>query len=405
DNHIVIFAGNTPTIPTTFVSVETLTLTPTVVEPTFSPMPGTYTSAQNVTIASATSGATIRYTTNGTTPSETVGTVYTSGTPVAVTSTETINAIAYKSGMRDSAVVPAAYTINLPAPTLTTVSPNSGKQGTNVPVTLTGTNFISGATVAVANTGITVTNVKVVSATQITATFVIGATAALGATNVTVTTSGGTSAAVPFTVTAGAPTLASVTPNAGAQGTSVSVTLAGTYLTGATVAVANTGIAVTNVVVASSTQITATFVIGATAALGATNVTVTTSAGTSAAVPFTVVANVYTHVRPITIDHTKVPNTDQSNFPVLISGVYPFLATTANPNGQVQNANGYDIIFTADYAGTTQLDHEIESYDPATGTINMWVRLPVLSHTCNTVIYVAYGNAAVTTSQENINEV
>jgi len=51
-----------------------------------------------------TSGATIRYTTNGTTmPSETVGTVYTSGTPVAVTATETINAIAYKSGLRDSA--------------------------------------------------------------------------------------------------------------------------------------------------------------------------------------------------------------------------------------------------------------------------------------------------------------
>src|SRR5208283_4211087 len=108
--------------------------------------------------------------------------------------------------------------------------------------------------------------------------------------------------------------------------------------------------------------------------------------------------------RPITIDHTKVPNTDRTNFPVLISGVYPFLATAAN-GGQVQNANGYDIIFTADYAGTTQLDHEIESYDPATGTINMWVRLPVLSHTCDTVIYVAYGNAAVTTSQENINEV
>ena len=43
-----------------------------VAPPVFSPVPGSYTSAQNVTITSATSGATIRYTTNGTTPSRTV---------------------------------------------------------------------------------------------------------------------------------------------------------------------------------------------------------------------------------------------------------------------------------------------------------------------------------------------
>ena len=46
--------------------------------PTFSPAAGTYGSAQSVTITTTTSGATIRYTTNGTTPSSTVGTVYSS---------------------------------------------------------------------------------------------------------------------------------------------------------------------------------------------------------------------------------------------------------------------------------------------------------------------------------------
>ena len=46
-----------------------------------------------VTISTSTGGATIRYTTNGTTPSETVGTVYSS--PIAITATCTLQAIAY----------------------------------------------------------------------------------------------------------------------------------------------------------------------------------------------------------------------------------------------------------------------------------------------------------------------
>ncbi len=75
----------------------------------FSPAGGTYTSAQTVTISTPTPGASIRYTTDGSTPSETAGTLY-SG-PVTVASALTLNAIAYESGMIDSAVSTAAYTI------------------------------------------------------------------------------------------------------------------------------------------------------------------------------------------------------------------------------------------------------------------------------------------------------
>src|SRR5262250_668689 len=46
----------------------------------------------------------------------------------------------------------------------------------------------------------------------------------------------------------------------------------------------------------------------------------------------------YTYERAITIDLTKVPNTDQSSFPVLVSGTYSYLATVAN-GGKVRNAN------------------------------------------------------------------
>ena len=108
----------------------------------------------------------------------------------------------------------------------------------------------------------------------------------------------------------------------------------------------------------------------------------------------------YSYRRTVTIDHSKVPNTDQSNFPLLVSGTYSYLATTAN-GGNVQNSNGYDIIFTSDCGCTTKLDHEVESYNAATGAVNYWVRVPTVSHTSDTIIYMCYGNTAISTSQAN----
>jgi len=80
-----------------------------VAAPTFSPGGGSYSSAQSVTISSSTSGASIRYTTDGSTPTSTTGTVY-SG-PVTISATATLKAIAYKSGMTDSTVTSSTYTI------------------------------------------------------------------------------------------------------------------------------------------------------------------------------------------------------------------------------------------------------------------------------------------------------
>ena len=89
------------------------------------------------------------------------------------------------------------FTINLPAPgapTLTSVTPNQGIRGTTVAVTLTGTNFVVGATtVTVSGGGVTVNNVVVGSTTSLTANFVLDPAAAAGPRTVTVTTAGGTS--------------------------------------------------------------------------------------------------------------------------------------------------------------------------------------------------------------------
>src|SRR5271154_4496754 len=83
-------------------SVATAAYTISVATPTFSPARGTFISGPTVTISTATSGASIRYTTDGSTPSETAGTLYSA--PITVSATTTINAIAYASGMADSSI-------------------------------------------------------------------------------------------------------------------------------------------------------------------------------------------------------------------------------------------------------------------------------------------------------------
>ncbi|SED74855.1 Chitobiase/beta-hexosaminidase C-terminal domain-containing protein [Amycolatopsis tolypomycina] len=86
--------------------------TTTVAAPSFSPPGGTYASAQTVTISSATAGATIWYTVDGSTPTAS-SPVY-SG-PISVPNSRTVNAIATKSGSTTSPVSSATYTIGTQA--------------------------------------------------------------------------------------------------------------------------------------------------------------------------------------------------------------------------------------------------------------------------------------------------
>src|SRR6266403_675868 len=79
-----------------------------VAPPTFSPAPGSYNQPQSVTLSDATSGATIYYTTDGSTTTA-ESTRYTG--PILITSTTTIKAMATASGMADSDVASATYTI------------------------------------------------------------------------------------------------------------------------------------------------------------------------------------------------------------------------------------------------------------------------------------------------------
>src|ERR1700730_4999431 len=88
----------------------------------------------------------------------------------------------------------------LDPPTVISINLPNGVQWPSLAVTLTGTNFVAGATVGGSGAGITVSNTTVLSRAQITATFTIAGNAATGAQNIPVTTTGGISGAQPFTV-------------------------------------------------------------------------------------------------------------------------------------------------------------------------------------------------------------
>ncbi len=121
--------------------------------PTFAPMAGAYTAAQNVTISTTTAGATIYFTTDGTNPTK-ASTVY--GTPIAIAKDTTLRAFAAAPGFLDSPISTAAYTITIPPGTTAPVdfNPAAGSSYPNaVNVALSTTT--AGATICYTTDGAT----------------------------------------------------------------------------------------------------------------------------------------------------------------------------------------------------------------------------------------------------------
>ncbi|MCK5160009.1 MAG: DUF2341 domain-containing protein, partial [Candidatus Aureabacteria bacterium] len=101
---------------------------------------------------------------------------------------------------------------------------------------------------------------------------------------------------------------------------------------------------------------------------------------------------VWSYRKEITILSSMVANTDQANFPVLI-----YRASDANLAANAQ-ADGDDIVFTL--SNGTKLSHEIEKYTSATGELYVWVKVPILSASSDTVLYMYYGNATCSSQQD-----
>jgi len=215
-----------------------------------------------------------------------------------------------------------------PVPTLTSVAPNTGAQGTAVPVTLTGTNFVSGSTVQVSGEGVTVSNLSVTNATTITALMTIAGGAAIGARDVTVTNpapGGGTSGPQIFTVTVApnpVPVITSLNPNSANQGANnVVVQINGTdFVTGGTISFGS-GITFNSASFISSTQLSVNINIAPNATPGVRNVQYNNpgpGGGLSNAVAFTV--NAPSNPVPILTSITPTSGVQGSQVNILLSG-------------------------------------------------------------------------------------
>lgn len=114
----------------------------TVATPTFSPHAGTYnTPSQVITVSTLTAGATMYYTTNGSTPT-TASTLYTG--PITVSASETLKVLAVKTHFTNSAIGSAAYVVNgtVATPTFSPIAGSYvGAQMVTVSSTTAGSTF------------------------------------------------------------------------------------------------------------------------------------------------------------------------------------------------------------------------------------------------------------------------
>jgi hypothetical protein len=88
------------------------------------------------------------------------------------------------------------------------------------------------------------------------------------------------------------------------------------------------------------------------------------------------------------------------NFPVLINLTDPDLRA-ANRGGKVIHPKGFDIRFTKS-DGKSVLPAQLESYNPNTGEINVWVLLDTLSSKSNNNLYMYYSNATIKNELANV---
>ena len=373
-----------------------------VAAPSFTPPAGSYSSTQLVSISTATAGASIRYTTDGSMPTSTIGTVYSGA--VSVSSNLTLKAIAYKSGMTDSGVTSGTYTIQAaaqvgapaftPAPgtysstqlvTISAATPGASIRYTidgSTPTSTFGTAYIGAVSVSssltlkaiayksgMSDSAVASATYTIQAAGQVAAPAFNPPAGSYSSTQLVSISTSTAGASIRYTTDGSAPTSTVGSVYSGAVSVSSNLTLkAIAYKSGMTDSAVSIG----------------TYVI-----TGGNPVNPGDPSWYNTS---------WTHRKTITVDHTKVSgSTNLTNFPMLFSVLDANLKTTGN-GGYVGKADGTDLVFTA-ADGTTKLDYELESYSGSIGQVNAWVRLPAVSPTVDTVIYVYYGNASAADQQ------
>ena len=137
------------------------TASPTVATPTFNPVAGAYPAGdypKTITISTATAGCNMRYTTNGTTPTTTTGTLIAASSGTAsVPAGATLKAIAYRSGYINSAVRSGVYSV-APGVATPTFNPAGRNYYPATSITITISTATSGAQIRWTKDGTTPTS-------------------------------------------------------------------------------------------------------------------------------------------------------------------------------------------------------------------------------------------------------
>jgi hypothetical protein len=331
--------------------------------PTFSPAAGTYTASQSVTISDATAGTTIYYTTNGTTPT-TSSTQYMGA--IWQSSTQTLEAIAVKTGYANSPVTTAAYTIApvLPAPTFS-LAGGSGTYAT--PQTVTISDSQAGATIYYTTNGTTPTTSSTVYSGAIT----VSVTETVEAMAVETGYTNSAVSSVLYTIAPGMPS-PTFSPAAGTYTTAQSVTI-GDSQSGATIYYTTNGTTPTT----SSTKYSGAISVSATETLEAIAVetgyynspaataayTINLSASTGPVVDFSISAlRTSATVTPgssTTYDFTVTPLSPATTFPaainLLASGLPPGATSSFSPATVAEGAGTTAVTLTVQLPQTASV--------------------------------------------------
>lgn len=220
--------------------------------PTFSKLPGTYSTA-SVQVADGSAGAVIHYTTNGIDPTE-ADPVITSGSSVTITQTTTLKASAWSAGRPASNVRVATYDMQVGAPTF---SPAPSTFAT--PPTVTITSSTAGATIYYTLDG----SMPTVASPLYTAPVLVSTTSTLKAMAAKDGWSNSTAASGVYTINGGTLATPTATPTSGTFDTQVAVSLSADA--GATIRYTTNGSTPTS----TSTIYTQPLVIGTTTTLKA----------------------------------------------------------------------------------------------------------------------------------------
>jgi hypothetical protein len=302
-------------------------------------------------------------------------------TPSSVTSTQIVATIpavdiATASTVNVTVTNPAGggtsnaqtFTINNPAPTVTSLSPTSATAGgAAFSLTVNGTGFLSTSVVKFNGAAKTTT---FVSAMQLTAAITAADIATAGTATVTVTNPapGGTSNAVSFTINNAIPTISSLSPSSALAGSAAfTLTVNGVgFVSGATVNFDGAPKATTFV---SNAQITAAILASDIASTGTANVTVTN--------PVPTLGPSGAQVFNISSPNSPAP-TISSLGPTHASGGAAFTLTINGTNLEaksVVNFNGKPE--TTKFISATQISAAVPASDVATaGNVNVTVTNP-----------------------------